>query len=95
MKIPVQVNIGKEYKEQVDKLVADMKAYGRKQVWEECTCNNCKWWGFGADGAKCEEHLFEQPITISATCENKQGIIAECLWTESDFGCNQWEVKDE
>jgi len=85
MKIPVQVNIGKEYKEQVDKLVADMKAYGRKQVWEECTCNNCKWWIMdGWDIGRCDNVLVR---------EFASGIINPA--TPEFFGCNQWEAKDE
>jgi len=76
-----QVNIGKEYKEQVDQLVADMKAYSRKQVWEECTCKSCKSW-----------RLFDDGITVGFQCRNDKVMIFE---PPAGFGCNQWEAKDE
>ena len=62
MKIPITVNIGKEFKEQVDQLVSDMKAYGRKQVWEECTCKNCKWWQQQAEYSNKEWDCFNDII---------------------------------
>lgn len=33
-----------DYKKRMDKLVADMLEFQRKQVFEFCICDYCKWW---------------------------------------------------
>ena len=42
-------------------------------------CKNCKWW---------------EPSAAGGECESRTKIVSYCLFTEADFGCNQWKEKD-
>ena len=75
----IKVTVSPEYKKMIDKLTADMKAYGRNQVWEECTCKNCRW--------------LKQDVTGSTVVCGNEKVIEFCgaFYPNQSFGCNKWE----
>jgi len=85
--IKVNVKLSPEYLKRLDELRANMKAYGRKQVWEECTCKNCKWW-------EKRNNEGTRITKVWGDCRLEKNVTTVNLphW---NFGCNCWEKKEE
>ena len=64
------------------------------------TCKNCKSWGFYKQD-ECETIKRFLDITLNIEKQyDKYGEIyqedmIECIDTDENFGCNQWEKKDK
>jgi len=92
--IKVNVKLSPEYLKRLNELRSDMKAYGRKQVWEECTCKNCKWWNHHSGYSNKKWDCFNDTVEgFVYMCTELGGFSG--FKPREDFGCNQWEARDE
>ena len=49
---------------------------------EERTCKNCKWW-------HADHFCFNKVV------DDAMDRVGTSFWSREDFGCNQWEAKEE